>query len=191
MIPEHLPRPDYTSLPKGRSSLITIELRTFTEDEYHQFFRNYQSDPLMDPSPFRYNREQVSRSYAYNHGGYRENYVHFGIFLREKPVGSFQLKRMDQARKCCEFGIILQNDKVKNMGIGTAAIREGMRIAAQRYGMRTIIGDTMKRNSRMIHIFEKLGFELIETVPEAFNLPDGRKEDRLIYSRQITEESLS
>ena len=29
-----------------------IELRTFTEEEYHQFFRHYESDPMMDTVPF-------------------------------------------------------------------------------------------------------------------------------------------
>ena len=165
-----------------------IELRTFTEAEYHAFFRRYQADPMMDPSPFRYNREQVSRSYAYNHGGYRENYVHLGIFLDDEPVGSFQLKRMDPEKKQCEFGIILREDSVKNKGIGTEAIREGLCIARDRYGMKTVIGDTMGRNPRMMHVFEKLGFVLTETVPGAFELPDGSREDRYVYSRQLKEE---
>ena len=168
-----------------------IELRTFTEEEYHQFFMHYEPDPMMDPSPFHYNREQISRSYAYNHGGYRENYAHFGIFEYGKPVGSFQLKRIDTIQKSCEFGIILQNDSVKNRGIGSAAILEGIRIASTSYGMKTIIGDTMGRNKRMIHIFEKLGFVLAETVPGAFELPDGIKEDRLIYRKTITEDTVN
>ncbi len=168
--------------------MIRIELRTFSEEEYHQFFMDYVPDPMMDSSPFRYNREQISRSYMYNHGGYRDHYVHFGIFADGKPVGSFQLKRMDSSLKKCEFGIILQNDTVKNQGIGSAAILEGIRIASSCYGMKTIIGDTMSRNKRMIHIFEKLGFKLIEIIPEAYDLQDGRKEDRLVYSKHISEE---
>ena len=171
--------------------MIRVELRTFTEEEYHQFFRNYIPDPLMDPSPFHYNREQISRSYAYNHGGFRDHYVHLGVFADGRPVGSFQLKRMDPEKKSCEFGIILQNDSVKNRGIGTAAIREGIFIANSRYDMKTILGDTMRRNKRMIHVFEKLGFELIETVPGAFELPDGQKEDRLVFRKQITEDDMS
>ena len=165
-----------------------IELRTFTEKEYHAFFRMYQSDPMMDPSPFRYSREQISRSYEYNHNGFRENYVHFGIFLENEPVGSFQLKRIDPVRQQCEFGIILRDESVKNQGIGTEAIRCGMEIAKDRYHMRTIIGDTMGRNKRMMRVFEKLGFILTEIVPSAFELPDGTKEDRYVYSRQLTEE---
>jgi len=168
--------------------MISIELRAFTEEEYHRFFRRYRPDPMMDPSPFHYNREQISRSYLYNHGGFRENYVHLGIFLDGEPVGSFQLKRMDSAKKSCEFGIILQNDKVKNRGIGTEAIRKGMGIASSQYGMKWMFGDTMGRNTRMIHVFEKLGFELMERIPDAFVLPDGNREDRLVYRKLISEE---
>ena len=128
--PEHLPvfipYCNYTVSLKGRSSSNMVEMRTFTEEEYHRFFRGYRSDPMMDPIPFHYNREKVSRSYVYNHGGFREDYVHLGIFMNGKPVGSFQLKRMNPAEKSCEFGIILQNDSCKNQGIGTEAIRIGM-----------------------------------------------------------------
>ena len=143
---------------------------------------------MMDLSPFRYNREQISRSYVYNHGGYRENYVHLGIFENDIPVGSFQLKRIDLQKSQCEFGIILQDDRVKNRGIGTEAIRQGMKIAKDRFGIRKFIGDTMGRNKRMMHVFEKLGFILTETVPDAFELPDGTKEDRYVYTKQLTEE---
>ena len=167
---------------------MPIELRSFTEEEYHTFFRQYRPDPLMDPSPFRYNREQISRSYAYNHGGYRKDYVHLGIFLDNEPVGSFQLKRIDQEKKQCEFGIILKNDSVKNRGIGTEAIRLGMELARDKYQMKKMIGDTMGRNKRMMRVFEKLGFTWYETVPEAFEMPDGTKEDRYVYIALLTED---
>ena len=186
--PEHLPSPDYTTPSKGWSSLDPIELRTFTEEEYHAFFRRYQPDPMMDLSPYRYNHEQISRSYIYNHGGYRENYEHLGVFLNHEPVGSFQLKRIDRQKKQCEFGIILRDDSVKNKGIGTEAIRLGMKHAVDQYGIRIFIGDTMGRNRRMMHVFEKLGFSLAETVPDAFELPDGTKEDRYVYIKKITED---
>ncbi len=165
-----------------------IELRTFTEDEYHSFFRQYQPDPMMDPSPFQYNYEQISRSYKYNHGGYRDNYIHLGIFRDNIPVGSFQLKRIDTDKSQCEFGIILRDDSVKNKGIGTEAIQCGMDIAKEQLHLHTIIGDTMGRNKRMMHIFEKLGFTLAETVPDAYEMPDGTKEDRYIYIKMLTED---
>lgn len=162
-----------------------IELRTFTEDEYHLFFQHYVSDSMVDPSPFVYNEEQVSRSFLYNHGGFRDHYEHFGIFIGQYPVGSFQLKRIDHETGNCEFGIILQNNRFKNLGIGTEAIRQGMSIAKKKYGMKTITGDTMSRNTRMIRVFQKLHFELIETAQNAFDLPDGTKVDRLVFRKDL------
>ncbi len=135
----------------------------------------------MSSVPFRYNREQIDNSYRYNYGGFQKGYAHFGIFLNGKPVGSFQLKRIDPEKESCEFGIILQNDRFKNRGIGTEAIRIGLKIAYEEYGVKTVYGDTMSRNRRMCRVFEKTGFELYETVRNAFQLPDGSFEDRLVW----------
>ena len=166
-----------------------LVVRTFREDEYHVFFKAYIPDPMMDAPPFSYNHEQISCSYRYNHGGFRPDYAHYGAFLDQEPVGSLQLKRMNRENHSCEFGIILQNDSVKNKGIGTEAIRKLMKIAHDRHGMEIIIGDTMGKNTRMIRVFEKLGFELVETIPNAFECSDGEKADRLVYFKKITEET--
>ena len=40
----------------------------------------------------------------------------------------------------------------------------------------------------MMHIFEKLGFTLAEKVPDAYEMPDGTKEDRYIYTKMLTED---
>ena len=92
-----------------------LVVRTFEEKEYHAFFSGYIPDPMMDASPFSYNYEQISRSYRYNHGGFRPDYVHYGAFFDQIPVGSLQLKRIDRENRSCEFGIILQNDSVKTL----------------------------------------------------------------------------
>ena len=148
-----------------------LVVRTFEEEEYHTFFKGYIPDPMMDAPPFFYNHEQISRSYRYNHGGFRPDYAHYG------------------ANRSCEFGIILQNDSVKNKGIGTEAISKLMEIARDEHGMEIIIGDTMGKNRRMIRVFEKLGFQLVETVPDAFECSDGKRDDRLVYFKKITEDA--
>jgi RimJ/RimL family protein N-acetyltransferase len=163
---------------------LNITLKPFTETEYHQFFKEYVSDPLMEPMPFIYNEEAVSRSYRYNYGG-REHYAHYGVFSDNTPIGCFQLKRMDEEKKTCEFGLILQHDGVKNKGIGTEAVRQGMIIARDVFRMKTILADTTSGNFRMIRVFQKLGFELIETVPHAYKLLDGRVDDRLVYRKDL------
>ena len=162
-----------------------ITLRTFSEEEYHDFFRHYEPDPWTSP-PYRYDREQVSRSYRYNHGGFRPDYAHFGVFEGNEPVGSFQLKRIDPEKKTCEFGIILLNEEKRGRGIGPEAIRLGLEIARDRYHVDTVYGDTMGRNERMRRVFLKTGFEQIETVKDAFTLWNGEKEDRLVFRIRLS-----
>ena len=142
----------------------------------------------MSSVPFHYNREQIDNSYRYNYGGFQKGYAHFGIFMDGDPIGSFQLKRIDPDKQTCEFGIILQNDHYKDCGIGTEAIRIGLQIARREYGVKTVYGDTMSRNVRMIRVFEKLGFEMCETVPEAFKLPEGGYEDRLVWKYTFSDD---
>ena len=145
-----------------------IELRAFTEEEYHAFFREYQPDLIMDPSssPFVYNFEQISRSYRYNYGGFRDHYIHYGIFFDHSPVGSLQFKRINDEKKRCELGIILQNDSIRDRGIGTAAIRMAFQIAVRQLGLEYMIGDTLETNKRMIRVFEKLVMqESLQSLP--------------------------
>ena len=162
-----------------------ITLRPYTEEEYHVFFRDYQPDPRMDPTPYVYDREQISRSYRYQYNGFQPNYAHYGIFLNDRPVGAFQLKRIDPEKLKCEFGIILQNEAVRNQGIGTEAIRLGL-MEAERFGLETVEGDTRSGNHRMKRVFEKLGFSLVECVPRAFQSSEGA-EDRLVYRIQLNQ----
>ncbi len=164
---------------------MDIELRPATEAEYHQFFREYRNDPKVDPHPFVYSSEMVSRSYHYNYDGIQNGYAHFGIMADRRMIGCFQLKRMDPERKKGEFGIILQNDACKGKGFGTRAVLLGMKAARDLYGLKTLSADTMSINIPMRRIFEKLGFTLTETVPEAFTLPDGSKADRLVYEADL------
>ena len=165
---------------------LDISLRSCTETEYDLFFQGYVSDPLMVSQKYVYNREVVARSYEYNYHQ-RENYANFGIFLDNHPVGLFQLKRINSEQKKCEFGIVLQNDSVKNRGIGTAAVSLGIEIARKQFGIETLIGDTNETNARMRHVFEKLGFQLSQVVPAAMRKTEiDPTDDLLIYELKLT-----
>ena len=163
-----------------------IFLRKPSEKEYHAFFRHYQSDPVLDVHPFVYSREQVSRSYHYQYDQLRDDYRHYGIFLDKNLIGCFQLKRIDKIKRKCEFGIILRDQTVRGHGYGTQAVKEGMFIAKSQFNVRYYSGDTMSLNIPMQKVFKKLGFVLIETVPNAFLL-HGTAADRLIYQKDLEE----
>lgn len=166
----------------------SIIFRKPSEEEYHAFFRRYESDPVLDAHPFVYSREQVSRSYHYQYDLLRNDYRHYGIFLDHNLIGCFQLKRIDKVKRKCEFGIILRDRTVRGHGYGTQAVKEGMSIANKQFDVRYYSGDTMSLNIPMRKVFIKLGFALIETVPSAFMIR-GIAADRLIYQKDLEEQN--
>lgn len=156
-----------------------VILRPFTRDEYHDFFRRYVADPVMDPQPYCYSFEHVDRAFDYDESR-QEWYPTFGIFVDNVAVGSLSLKRIDKAARKCEIGLIMVDDSCKNRGYGTAAMQLAMKKAAEEYGVAHIWADTMGGNTRMQHVLDKLGFCLVERVPQVYNMPHGRQ-DRLVY----------
>lgn len=159
--------------------MSSITLRPFTREEYHAFFQAYEPDPVMDPHPYRYQFTHVDRSFDFDQAR-RDWYPTFGIFADDRPVGTLSLKRIDHIQHKCEIGLMMVNDTCKNRGYGTEAMRLGMELARQTYGVRHIWADTMGSNTRMQHILDKLGFRLVERIPQIYDMP-GRKEDRLNY----------
>lgn len=134
---------------------------------------------MMDPLPYRYQFTNVDRSYDYDLSR-MDWYPTFGIFVQEQPIGILSLKRIDHSKHSCEIGLMLQNDSCKNQGYGTKALQLAMTLAVEKYGIQSIWADTMGCNTRMQHVLEKLGFTLVERIPQIYRLPD-RREDRLNY----------
>ncbi len=158
-----------------------VSLRFFAREEYHDFFKRYVADPVMTPQPYRYQAEYVDRSFDYDLSR-RAWYPVFGVFdQRGEAVGILSLKRIDHERRRCEIGLTLRDDSCKGRGLGTAAVREGIRIARTVYGVRVILADTTGSNRRMQHILEKLGFQLTERVERILDFGDHR-EDCLYYT---------
>ena len=75
---------------------MSITLRPFTREEYHDFWRRYVPDPIMDSRPYRYQQEHVDCSFRYDQTR-RDWYPVFGIFTEDgAAVGSLSLKRIDR-----------------------------------------------------------------------------------------------
>lgn len=163
---------------------MSVTLRPFIRAEYHAFYRNYEPDPVMDPHPYRYSREHVDRAFDYD-ASRADWYPVFGIFNEENiPVGSLALKRIDREKARCEIGIVMANDRWKNRGYGTEAMQQAIQLAAEQYGVRTILADTMGSNRRMQHLLDKLGFQLIERIAHVYDMQD-HWEDRLNYVLEV------
>ena len=137
-----------------------VTLKRMTREMYHALYRGFQRDPdtFMDMrlfEPFVYDPEWVERIIAKQES--RGNVV-FAILRGGAVVGEIMLKDIDRGTRVCALSVHLQNDAVKNRGIGTRAERLALHYAFGELGMETVLADAARKNARSQRVLEKVGF---------------------------------
>ena len=140
-----------------------VVLRPMTRELCHTLYRHFERDPetFMDMSlfePFVYDAQWVD---SYFDKQQRLGRVVFAIMYGQRVVGEVKLLNIDREARECVLGIHLQNDAVKNRGIGTRAERLALRYAFDELKMQTVKADAVLKNVRSQHVLEKVGFKLI------------------------------
>lgn len=141
-----------------------ISLHEITPELMHQYYRQFESDPdiftdMSQYTPFQYDPEKIDARYqAKKAAADRRD---FFIMRRGKPVGEAILKHINLEKGECELSIHLQNNAVKNHGIGTCAEQLLLNYAFEELKMRVVFADTIQKNTRSQHVLEKVGFELV------------------------------
>lgn len=131
-------------------------LRPCTRESWHAFWRGYVNDPMMDQTPYAYDREKCDRAFDLRMQDTSRQY--FLIYAGPEAVGDIYLKHIDRAAKSACFGIALQCDAVKGKGYGSAAIEQLISYAFETLDLEVLLADTVLRNLRSQHVLEKLGF---------------------------------
>jgi RimJ/RimL family protein N-acetyltransferase len=157
-----------------------INLRTFTREEYHQYWKSYVADSVMDPTAYVYDEKRVDKSYDYITE--KESwYPRVGIFLpNEMPIGELSFKRINHEKSQCELGIVLANDNYKGLGYGTEAVELAIDYIFNSLNLNYIYADTMGSNLKMQGILERLGFRFVSREKHCYNMQD-RWEDKLNF----------
>lgn len=157
-----------------------ICLKTFTREEYHQYWKAYVADSVMDPNTYIYDKDKVDE--RYDSITEKESwYSTVGIFLFEgTPIGSLSFKRINYEKSQCELGIVLDNDNYKGLGYGTEAIKLAIDYAFNTLKLKSIYADTMGTNFKMKRIFDVFSFEFINKEENCYDMHD-RWEDKLNY----------
>lgn len=142
---------------------MNITITPMTRPLCHEYFRGFENDPdiFMDMSlfaPYKYTPERVDRYFEKQQSPDRSMFI---IMLDGKPVGEVGFKHIDQAKKTCELTIHLQNDGMKNRGIGTAAEGLALDYAFDVLGMETVNAGAVLKNRRSQHVLEKAGFAFV------------------------------
>lgn len=135
---------------------VAVCLRPYDRESWHAFWQGYENDPMMDQTPYTYDREKCDRAFDLRMQDASRQY--FLIHAGSEAVGNIYLKHIDWAAKSACFGIALQCDAVKGKGYGSAAIEQLISYAFETLGLEVLLADTVLRNVRSQHILEKLGF---------------------------------
>lgn len=139
-----------------------IELGPMTEDMYHRYFKEYESDPdlLLKDQPYvsyTYSEEKVER-YIRRQKELRR--IPLAILCDDEIVGEIVIRDIEE-HKCAAMGITLKNAKYKDQGIGTEAERLAVRFVFCDLDIPTLYADTVKTNTRSQHVLEKAGFAFL------------------------------
>ena len=136
-------------------------LMEYTRDRCHEIFRSYIPDPMMTYDPYEYDNKKTDR--YFDTKVQETNRLYFAIVVDGNTVGEIQLKRIDFEQGHGTLSIVIVNDKYKNKGYGSEAIRQLIEIAKERLGIKTIYADAIHRNIRSQHVLEKIGFEYLKS----------------------------
>lgn len=144
---------------------MEISLHDVTLALTHEYYKDFQNDPdiFMDLSRFaeyHYNPAVVdARYHAQKFTADRKN---FFIMADGKSVGEICLKQIDNEKKQAELSIHLQNDSVKNKGIGTKAEQLLLAYAFDVMHLELVFANAVLKNTRSQRVLEKVGFEFVK-----------------------------
>lgn len=106
-------------------------------------------------------------------------------FLDGVYVGNCSLNGSNLIRKKhrVSMGIALY-EKFTGLGIGTSMMEELIALAKQN-GFEQLELDVFSNNTRAIHLYQKMGFEIYGTIPNAIKYKDGTYADEHLMMRKI------
>ena len=81
-------------------------------------------------------------------------------------LGNFYLREIDRQAGTCELHLFLGKALHRGRGYGTAAVREGIRLAFEVLGLREILLRVLSSNRAAIHVYEKCGFRRRQGLPD-------------------------
>lgn len=142
---------------------MDIKLQKITLEGMNELDRDFQRDPATFAdmslfSEYHYSPEETQKRFERYSAPDRR---HFLILLDGHPVGEIGVKHIDWERREGELSIHLQNDAVKNRGIGTCAERQLLAYAFEELGLNAVTARAIEKNTRSQHVLEKVGFKFI------------------------------
>jgi RimJ/RimL family protein N-acetyltransferase len=133
-----------------------ITLEPYTQERCHAFWQRYTADPAMWSEQYVYDEQKIQEYYQTKVA--QPDRVYFAICYQGETVGEIQLKGIDREQKHATLSIHLADDRYKNRGWGSQAIRLLATYAFETLGLCSLYADSVHRNTRSQHVLQKIGF---------------------------------
>ena len=156
---------DFSSVTKKKKKIYRrllynqkIRLEKMTTELAHKLFIDFKNDEMLfedkkDFKEFIYDENQVN-NYVQNKE--KDGYILLAILYEDDVIGEIRFKGIEDS--CSEIGIVLKNDRYKNKGMGTIALKKALDYAKDILKLNKVIASILKTDKRSQHIFEKIGF---------------------------------
>ncbi|SDE67410.1 diamine N-acetyltransferase [Pricia antarctica] len=103
----------------------------------------------------------------------------------DKGIGLIDLFDFDPKNHRAGIGIIVLEDKNRNKGVGTEAIRLMMDYAFSTLALRQLFANVLVGNDASIHLFKKLGFQEVG-IKKDWIFSNGRYKDEILFQKLKT-----
>lgn len=141
---------------------MNIALEKITLEGMNELDRDFQRDPATFAdmslfSAYRYSPEETRKRFE-RYGASDRRHFTFGSTA---SGGRDRHQAIDWEKREGELSIHLQNDAVKNRGIGTAAERLLLAYAFDELGLTAVTARVIEKNTRSRRVLEKVGFVFV------------------------------
>lgn len=148
-----------------------ITLRPLARSDLEQIFRWHNSPQLYETLLGTYRQVTIDdvANWLETRLQQTETESNWAICLRAtgEHLGNFYLRDVDRLTGRCELHLFLGDAASRGKGHGTAAVREGIRIAFEQLGLNQIVLRVLASNAPAIRVYEKCGFRIHEILPAA------------------------
>jgi RimJ/RimL family protein N-acetyltransferase len=153
-----------------------VELRRHDRANYPLYARWYGDEEIWHltswmPKPL--SRGAVERLFEDREGSSADDSFAIHREGDEEPIGVISLTNISKANASADLSIIVGDEKDRDRGLGTEAIRIILRYAFEDSDLNRVALSVFEFNEPAIHAYEKLGFKREGRLRQAIRRDDG------------------